>query len=150
KNADLIAQIDHDIKQHEQMASYYVEQAKNRLAVFDRPAADWSCQDLSGKQHALKDYRGRVLVLDFWYRGCGWCIRAMPQVKEVATHFADKPVTVFGMNTDRNEEDAQFVIDKMGLNYANLKAEGIPEKYKVRGFPTLIIVDQEGMVRDIH
>jgi hypothetical protein len=54
------------------------------------------------------------------------------------------------MNTDRKEEDARFVIEKLGLNYENLKAEGIPEKYKVRGFPTLIIIDQEGVVRDIH
>ena len=38
----------------------------------------------------------------------------------------------------------------MGLNYTNLKAEGLPEKYKVQGFPTLIIIDQQGVVRDIH
>jgi thiol-disulfide isomerase/thioredoxin len=150
KNADLVAQVDHDIQQHDQMASYYIEEAKNRLAVLGQPAAEWNCQDFAGKQHALKDYRGRVVVLDFWYRGCGWCIRAMPQMKEVAAHFADKPVTVFGMNTDSKEADATFVIEKMGLNYGNLKAEGIPEKYKVRGFPTLLILDQEGLVRDIH
>jgi thiol-disulfide isomerase/thioredoxin len=150
KNEELVKQIDHDIKQHGQYVSYYVEDAKKRQAILDKPATEWSCKDLDGKEHALKDYRGRVVVLDFWYRGCGWCIRAMPQMKEIATHYADKPVTIFGMNTDRNEDDARFVIDKMGLNYGNLKATGVPEKYKVQGFPTLLIIDQEGVLRDIH
>jgi hypothetical protein len=74
----------------------------------------------------------------------------MPQMKEIAGHFADKPVTIFGMNTDRVEEDARFVIEKMGLTYTNLEATSIPEKYKVSGFPTLLIIDQEGVIRDIH
>jgi thiol-disulfide isomerase/thioredoxin len=143
-------QIADDLKQHQDLTSYYIEKAKNRAAVLGSAAADWTCKDFAGKEHALKDYRGRVVVLDFWYRGCGWCIRAMPQVKEVAAHFKDRPVTIFGMNTDKKDEDAQFVIDKMALNYDTLKAQGIPEKYKVRGFPTLIIIDQEGIVRDLH
>jgi thioredoxin-related protein len=59
-------------------------------------------------------------------------------------------VAVIGMNTDSKEEDAQFVIDKMALNYPTLKATGLPEKYNVRGFPTLVILDQEGVIRDFH
>ena len=54
------------------------------------------------------------------------------------------------MNTDRNEADAKFVADAMGLKYATLRAEGIPEKYGVQGFPTLILIDPEGTVRDVH
>ena len=111
---------------------------------------DWTTTDLNGKSHSLQDYRGKVVILDFWYRGCGWCIRAMPQVKEVATRFEGEPVVVFGMNTDRKDEDATFVVEKMGLKYPNLKATGLPEKYKVNGFPTLLILDQEGVIRDIH
>jgi peroxiredoxin len=147
---ELKAQIDQAVTQQEGFVKYYVDGARDRAALLNQPSAEWTCKDLDGKEHAIKDYRGRVVVLDFWYRGCGWCIRAMPQMKEIASYFADKPVTIFGMNTDRQEEDARFVIDKMGLNYANLKATGVPEKYKVSGFPTLLIIDQEGVIRDIH
>jgi len=59
-------------------------------------------------------------------------------------------VAVLGTNTDRNEADAKFVVDAMGLKYATLRAEGIPEKYGVQGFPTLILIDSEGKVRDVH
>jgi thiol-disulfide isomerase/thioredoxin len=142
--------IDHQLKSHSQMASYYEKQAKDRAEVLNKPAADWQTKDLQGKAHGLKDYRGKVVLLDFWYRGCGWCMRAMPQVMELADDFKDQPVAVLGMNTDRDEKDAQFVVDAMKLNYPVLKAEGLPEKYKVQGFPTLIIIDPEGNVADVH
>jgi thiol-disulfide isomerase/thioredoxin len=143
-------QIDEQLKSHTRMASYYIEEAKNRSAVLGHAAADWETKDLEGKSHSLKGYRGKVVILDFWYRGCGWCIRAMPQIKELAEDFKGQPVAVLGMNTDRDEKDAKFVVDEMKLNYPVLKAQGVPEKYHVRGFPTLIIIDQEGKVADIH
>jgi hypothetical protein len=54
------------------------------------------------------------------------------------------------VNTDAKEEDARRVVDKMGLNYPTLKAGDIPKDYKVEIFPTLIVIDQEGVVREIH
>ena len=119
-------------------------------SVLNKPAAAWTTTDLDGKKHSLAGYRGKVIVLDFWYRGCGWCIKAMPQIKEVTEHFRDRPVVVLGMNTDRKEADARFVAKSLKLNYATLKAAGLPEKYGVQAFPTLIIIDQEGIVRDRH
>jgi thiol-disulfide isomerase/thioredoxin len=143
-------QLDRQIAEHDSMARYCAESAQRRADVVGKPAADWQLQGLDGKPHALADYRGKVVVLDFWYRGCGWCIKAMPQLNALAEQFARRPVTVLGMNTDRNEADAKFVADAMGLKYATLRAEGIPEKYGVQGFPTLILIDSEGMVRDVH
>lgn len=69
---------------------------------------------------------------------------------QLADDFKDEPVAILGMNTDRNEADAKFVVDAMKLNYPVLKAEGLPEKYHVRGFPTLIIIDPQGKVADVH
>jgi len=54
------------------------------------------------------------------------------------------------MNTDARDEDAKFVVEKMGLTYATLKATGLPERYNVRSFPTLVVIDREGVVRDVH
>ncbi len=143
-------QLDKLIAGHEQMAQYALEEAERFVGVVGKPSPAWETTDLDGSARSIEGCRGKVVVLDFWYRGCGWCIRAMPQMKQIATHFRGKPVDVFGMNTDRDEKDARFVIEKMALDYPTLKAEGLPEKYGINGFPTLVILDQAGVVRDVH
>jgi thiol-disulfide isomerase/thioredoxin len=144
-------QLTEALKSHEQMAKYTVEEAERRAKVVGHPAAEWEATDLKGKTHSLKDYHGKVVILDFWYRGCGWCMRAMPQVKQLSAEFKGDPVVVIGMNTDRDQADAKFVVDKMGLDYTTLKIEhDVPEKYGVRGFPTMVIIDQQGKVHDLH
>jgi thiol-disulfide isomerase/thioredoxin len=145
-HADLAARID----KHDSTAKYVLDEAERRDKVLGKPAAEFETADINGKKVKLADLKGQVVVLDFWYRGCGWCVKAMPQMNQLADDFAGKPVAIFGMNTDQKEEDAKFVIDKMGLKYATLKAEGLPQKFGVQGFPTLIIIDQRGNVADMH
>ncbi len=150
ERAEFQAQVDRLLAEHNEMAPRFLERVERQAAIIGKPAADWSTTDLDGKPHALKDYRGKIVILDFWYRGCTWCVRAMPQVKEIATRFKDQPVVVLGMNIDARDEDARAVMEKMGLNYPTLTAMGLPEKYNVNGFPTLIVIDQEGVVRNVH
>jgi len=143
--------LDDRLAAHAQTAKYVKDQAEHVAEVVDKPAADWTLSDLQGKSHSLKDFRGKVVVMDFWYRGCGWCIRAMPQINQLSQDLKDEPVAVLGMNTDEDQKDAQFVIDKMGLRYQTLRSgQDLPEKYGVQGFPTLIIIDAQGVVRDMH
>jgi thiol-disulfide isomerase/thioredoxin len=137
------------LEEHDRYASYSVESAKRLAEVLNKPAAEWSAKDLDGKPIALKDLRGKVVVMDFWYRGCGWCMYAMPQVKRLAGDFRDKPVAVLGMNTDRDLDDAWFVVKELGLDYPQVQATDIPEKFGVQGFPTLIIIDPRGNVRHV-
>jgi thiol-disulfide isomerase/thioredoxin len=138
------------LTQHEQYASYSAEEAKRLAGVLNKPAADWSAKDLDEKPISLQSLRGKVIVMDFWYRGCGWCMYAMPQVKQLASDFKDQPVAILGMNTDRDLADARFVVKELALDYPQVQATGIPEKFGVQGFPTLIIIDQKGNVRDVH
>ena len=74
----------------------------------------------------------------------------MPQVNQVAEHFDNQSVMVFGASVDENEEDALAVAEKMGLKYPVLKARELSEKYQVEGFPTLLIIDQQGIIRHVH
>jgi thiol-disulfide isomerase/thioredoxin len=144
------AALDEQIKNHDRFAKSQVEGAKRFAALIGKKAPAWEIKDLEGQTHTLDQYKGKVLVLDFWYRGCGWCMRAMPQVKRVAAHYRGRPVAVFGMNNDREENDAKFVAREMQLEYPVLRSEDLPAKYAVQGFPTLIIVDQQGNIADIH
>ena len=138
------------LQEHDQYAQYCVGQAKRLAGVLNKPAADWSSKDLHENPISAQSLRGKVIVMDFWYRGCGWCMYAMPQVKQLAAHFKDKPVAVLGMNTDQNLDDARFVVKELSLDYPQVQATGIPEKFGVQGFPILIVIDQQGAVRDVH
>jgi hypothetical protein len=71
-------------------------------------------------------------------------------MNQLADDFAGRPVAVLGMNTDRDVTDARFVVEQMALRYPTLKAEGLPEKFGVQGFPTLVVIDQQGVVHDFH
>jgi peroxiredoxin len=138
------------LARHPRRAKQEEEERQRQAQYLGKPAAEWETTDFQGKTHSLKSHRGKVLLLDFWYRNCGWCTRAMPQMKEVASYFGGKPVVVLGMNTDSKESDARFVIETMELNYANLKAQQLPYQYGVRSYPTLVVVDQQGIVREFH
>jgi len=113
-----------------------------------KPAPDWTLDDLDGKRHALKDYRGKVVVLDFWYAECGPCLMAMPVLKEVAARHKGK-VALLGMNKDADPEEARRVAAAMELDYPTLRARETVGRYEVAAFPTMFVVDGEGIVRRV-
>ena len=143
-------QADAWLKSHAEFDKLELEAAKRRAEVLGAPSPEWQTADLAGNPHALKDYRGKVVVLDFWFRGCGACIAAMPQMKQLAEDFKNEPVVVLGMSVDEDEKDAKFVADKLKLTYPVLNAKSIREKYQVETMPTLIVIDQQGIVRHVE
>jgi peroxiredoxin len=142
------------IKNHEEHSKANIEEAVRWAEVIGRPAPDWELKDLEGKSHAMKDYRGKVVLLDLWYRNCVWCMRAMPQVNGVSRHFDGKPVALLAMNIDQDPADARYVADKLRITYPVLRAyHESGERMRALfsfGFPTLVIIDRDGIVRDIH
>lgn len=111
-------------------------------------APAWTLKDPEGNEHSLSDYRGKVVVMDFWGTWCGWCVKAMPQIQAVHEKYKDKPVVVLGINNehDKRADPKKFMEDKKFTYGLLLKAETIAPKYKVRGWPTLYVIDPEGKV----
>jgi thiol-disulfide isomerase/thioredoxin len=137
---------------HDEEAKRDLRNAHERQEVYSAGPAAWELKDFDGTSHRLKDYRGKIVVLDFWYRGCGWCIKAMPQINQVAENYKGKGVVVLGMNTDEEDEDALFVIRREHPQYANLKAGSTKAVYHPNhfGYPSMYILDREGRVRHIQ
>jgi thiol-disulfide isomerase/thioredoxin len=158
--------LDAAIANHARYVKEIGDDAKDSAEIIGKPAPAWDLADLAGTRHALADLRGKVVVLDFWYRGCGWCMRAMPGMKQLADQYRDKPVAIFGMNTDRDAKDAQFVVDFFKLPYPTLRTTMaqyvdpsaapttstsqplVPAAaYHVQGYPTLFIIGPDGILR---
>ncbi len=147
---ETVALADDQIASHDRQAEALIERAGRFARLIGRPAPAWAIEDLDGVTHTLEAYRGRVLVLDFWYRGCGWCMQAMPQVKRLAADYQGRPVAVLGLSNDKDVADARFVARKMELAYPVLHSEELPGRYGVQAFPTLIIIDPAGMIAEVH
>jgi thiol-disulfide isomerase/thioredoxin len=126
------------------------EDIRKRAKFVNKQSQSWAADDFDDQRHSLDDYQGKVILLDFWYRGCPWCIRAMPQIDQITEHFKDEPVVVLGINVDKKLEDALLVIEKLKPNYTNLKGRDLIKKYGVEAYPTFVIIDQNGFVRRIH
>lgn len=141
-------QVKHMLEGHADRVKFAKQDAARIARYLNRPAPQWMAGDFDSRVHSLKGYQGKVIVLDFWYRGCGWCVKAMPQMKALAKRFAGKPVVVLGANIDPQEEDARLVIEAMDLPYPNLKAAKLPDQFGIRGYPTVIVIDRAGVVRD--
>jgi peroxiredoxin len=129
---------------------YLRDDAKKFISKLDQPAAEWELTDLDGKAHKLSDYRGKILILVFWYRGCGWGIRALPELSRMKRDFLNQPIAVLGMNTDDDASDARFVVETMKIPYPVLRANDIKETYPVNGCPTFVLVDQNGIIRNLR
>jgi thiol-disulfide isomerase/thioredoxin len=123
---------------------------RKRSEIIGTSAPVWQAVDFKGKKYSLKKFKGKVVVLDFWYKNCPWCIRSMPALKRVAERFKDKPFAVIGMNVDKNESDAVLVMDTLQLNYLNVRAGAASKLYGVTGYPTLFIIDKKGRFYDMH
>jgi len=127
----------------------YRKQANAKTKLLGK-TVNWETVNIDGDPVKLTDFKGKVVVLDYWYRGCFWCIRAMPQLNELTTYYKDKPVAVLGMNRDEDLSNARFVIKKMSLNYPTLKALKTDSEYGVYSYPTILILNEKGECVDCH
>ncbi|HEY1598014.1 MAG TPA: TlpA disulfide reductase family protein [Pirellulales bacterium] len=118
--------------------------------AIDQPSPEWTAEDLQKSSHALADYRGKVVVLDFWFRKCNYCIRAQPQFEAVINRFKDKPVAFLGVNIDENPADADFAVAQLKTTYPTLRGIEIQKLYPASGAPTWIVIDPAGIVRAVH
>ncbi len=75
------------LKRQADVRKYALDEAEKFGGLIGQPSAEWKTTNLEGEPRSLESYRGKVVLLDFWYRGCGWCIRAMPQIKQLASDF---------------------------------------------------------------
>jgi thiol-disulfide isomerase/thioredoxin len=120
---------------------------KAESALLNKPSPDWTANDVTGQSHSLKDYRGKIILLDFWSCNCGPCIVAMPYLNQLEDVYAHQPVVFLGMNTGDSPDDIKRKMEQMRLKNTQILFGGKAGIYNVSAIPVLIIIDQQGIVR---
>ena len=119
------------------------------LAVGD-PAPDWKLSDPQGRTHSLSDYRGRVVVLDFWATWCAPCFKVMPRMEKLHQKYKGQGVVVFGVNSWETGDPAALMKKKKCTYGLLLKGEEIAPAYGVSILPAVCVVGVDGKVIYCH
>ncbi len=119
-----------------------------KLEQNPRPAPATTFRDAAGREISLRDFRGRVVVLNFWATWCAPCIHEMPSLDRLAARFADRPFALVALNEDREgAEVAAPFIEKLGLRHTALYTDpggAVQRAFEVRSLPTTIVFDAHG------
>ncbi|CAN5550231.1 hypothetical protein BH11BAC5_BH11BAC5_51430 [soil metagenome] len=118
----------------------------------DTKAIDFNLTNLEGKNVKLSDYRGKVVVLDFWATWCGPCKASFPNMQKLVNEYKNKNVAFFfidtweeGNPTAIKEEVAKFITNKeYTFNVLFDSKREIVTKYKIEEIPTKIVIDKNG------
>ncbi|MBU0595309.1 TlpA family protein disulfide reductase [Candidatus Bipolaricaulota bacterium] len=114
-------------------------------------APDFTLPTLAGESVSLSDYRGQVVVLDFWASWCIPCRLTMPLLDDLALRFPE--IVLLGVSLDRSRADAVAYIGSRADSpliavYGSLSAaSAVSRTYAVSGIPRTFVIDQDGVVR---
>lgn len=114
------------------------------------PAPDFALQDMDDKQHSLKAYRGKVVLVNFWATWCPPCIREMPSLEKLYQKFRGQPFVLLAIN---QWEDEERVFEFMG-QLATIPTfpilfdpqSKVSDAFGVQGLPSTYILDKQGRI----
>lgn len=126
-------------------------QAADR-AMVNGSLPDVALTDGAGSVHRLSDYKGQVLLIDFWASWCIPCKASFPQLDALHKEFKDKGVTVLAVNLDEQRKAADLFLSTRPHTMPVVfdPAGSAAETFGLKGMPSSVIVDRKGIIRFIH
>ncbi len=129
------------------------EEIQERAAHRGKPAPQVELDLLGGGKLDLAAHKGKnIVILDFFATWCPPCRVAMPILAQIAQDYADKNVVLYGINQGEAAERVQALLDnmKLSMTVALDKNAQYGKLYGVQGIPHMVIIDKEGVVRQVH
>ena len=122
----------------------------NNMAINENPKPISSVifEDFSGKEINLKDYHGKLVILNFWATWCAPCKKEMPSLDMLYQDSTFKNLQIFAVNMEpRNEEKTKIFFNNLKIKKLEIFFDeklNFVKKFKLRGVPTTILINKKG------
>ncbi len=115
-------------------------------------APDFALKSSTGENLRLSEYRGDVVMINFWATWCGPCRQEMPLLDELYTRYERVGFNLLGVNIDDDSRRAMQMIEELGVNFPVLfdARKEVSKLYEVEAMPATVLVDREGNIRFVH
>ena len=115
-----------------------------------QPAPEFTLDDLDGQPVSLSQFKGQVILLDFWASWCGPCISDLPDLRRIKEKTAALPVVFLNVSIDTDEAAWREAIDKHEIKGVHVRANGfssdVAKSYQVTSIPSYYLVDSQGLI----
>ena len=117
-----------------------------------QPAPDFALKSSTGENLRLSEYRGDVVMINFWATWCGPCRQEMPLLDELYSRYQRVGFNLLGVNIDDDSGRAMDMIRELGVSFPVLfdSRKEVSKLYEVDAMPVTVLVDREGNVRHVH
>jgi thiol-disulfide isomerase/thioredoxin len=121
-------------------------------AAGDPPAPTFSLPARGGSTVDLSQYKGQVVMINFWASWCVPCRQEMPLLESIYKKYKPLGFTLIGVNVEPEQKDAEGFLKQTPVSFpvafdAKSKVSGM---YNVQGMPTTVFIDRKGNVRLMH
>lgn len=126
-----------------------VNGSTDSLAI-NSPAPDFYLRDLKGKWYSLKDLKGKIVVLNFWFIACKPCVNEMPVLNAIKESYDPAQVIFLALSLDHRDAIHDFLKGHQ-FEYTILPgSKETADKYKMNAYPASVVIDNKGITRFIQ
>nr|WP_321451232.1 TlpA disulfide reductase family protein [uncultured Carboxylicivirga sp.] len=120
----------------------------NKTLALNTSAPQWTLPLLTGDSVSLNDYKGKYVLLDFWYIGCGSCIKSIPQLNALHTKYQNSGLNVLGVNCLTNNKDKiKRYCEIQNMKYPNVwNGEELSKSYRINAAPIFYLINPQGTI----